>query len=330
MKKSIQNIILGTTSILAVGCVSKLPPMPTLPSVNIPSIDGYNKSNVDLSNSKILVAPGVNSSIAEYMQTAFANEVTTIIGDIGTEVIDRELASRFIDEIQLKENLSENYQPYEGPVEAKLVVISTITGVSYGGSYKKSYTSTNKKGERTYHDARCSYRANVKANVQIRELPSMKQILSMNVEDSSSTSKDNPPSRSCNESSMYNSAISGAISDLLTKGDDNYKTLSKYIGSQGVITDAKSFDGNLYFETNLGRIHGAKEKEKVAIYQNIDDELVLIAEGEMADEKNVLRKKSYIKVGRDEAQLLKKGMIIQLSGKCASLRCKVENTSFPW
>ena len=49
--------------------------------------------------------------------------------------------------LQLKENLSENYNAYQGPVEAKFVVIPTVTDMSFGGEYEKSYTTKNKKGE---------------------------------------------------------------------------------------------------------------------------------------------------------------------------------------
>ncbi len=325
MKKSIKTIALVASSIMVVGCGSTQPPMPTLPSVNIASIAGYNGDKFDIKNSKIIVAPGVKFNIPEHMQTRFANEIITIIGDSGSEVIDRKMASRFIDEIQLKENLSENYQAYEGPVEAKFAVIPTITDISYGGEYEKSYSTTSKKGKTTYHAAECDYTAKTKANVQIRELPSMKQIMSFNVEGRASSSKENPPSSSCKEQSMYNGVVASAIGDLLEKGDDDYITLSKYVGSQGVITGAKSFDGDLYFETNLGRLHGAKEKAQVAIYQDIDGELVLIAEGEMMEAKNVLRKKSYIEVDSDVAPTLKRGMIVMLSGKCSGYMCSINS-----
>jgi len=325
MKKSINTIALVATSIMAVGCGSTQPPMPTLPSVNIASIDGYSGNEFDITSSKIIVVPGVKSDIPEYMQVRFSGEITAIIVDSGSEVIDRKMASRFIDEIQLKENLSENYQAYEGPVEAKFAVIPTITDISYSGEYKKARTSEDKKGKKYHHAAKCNYKAKAKANVQIRELPSMKQIMSFNVDSRSSSSQENPPSRSCKETSMYSGVISGAIGELLEKGDDDYVTLSKYVGSQGVITDAKSFDGNLYFETNLGRLHGAKAESQVAIYQSIDGELVLIAEGEMMDAKNVLRKKSYIEVDSDVAPILRKGMIVMLSGKCVGYMCSMKS-----
>lgn len=326
MKKSIKAIVLIAMPIIGISCGSTSPPMPIQPSVSIPSVDGYTGDKLDTISNKILVAPGVKLNIPEYIQTRFASEITTIIIDSGSEVIDRKMASRFIDEIQLKENLSESYRPYEGPVEAKFVVIPTITDITYGGGYKKAYSVTNKKGNITNYAAACSYSAKTKGNVQIRELPSMKQIMSFNVEGTSSSRQESPPSSSCKEQSMHNNVIYGSVSDLLEKGDDDYVTLSKYVGSQGIITGAKSFDGKLYFETNLGRLNGAKEEEQVAIYQQIDGELVLIAEGEMMDAKNVLRKKSYIEVDENVAPMIKKGMIVMLSGKCVGYMCLINQT----
>jgi len=327
MKYSIKTIILTAISIVAVGCGSTLPALPTLPSVNLASIDGTSDKGFKVKSNNIIVAPGIKSNIPEYAQNLFTSEVTTIIIDSGSQVIDRRMAARFIDEIQLKENLSENYQAYEGPVEAKFLVIPTITDISYGGEYEKPYTSKNKKGKSTHHPAECGYAAKAKANVQIRELPSMKQIVSFNLMGNSSSRKENPPNRSCEEQNMYNGVVAGAISDLLEKGDDDYVTLTKYLGSQGLITGAKSFNGKLYFETNLGRSHGAKEEAQVAIYQMIDGEMVMIGEGEMVDARNVLSKKSYIKVDSDIAHLIKKGMSVMLSGKCSGYLCAIKSSA---
>ena len=327
MKNSIKTLALTAISVVVIGCGATLPPLPTLPSVNLASIDGFSDQDLKVKNNNIIVAPGMKSNIPEFVQGYFANEITTIIVDSGSEVIDRRMAARFIDEIQLKENLSENYNAYQGPVEAKFVVIPTITDMSFGGEYEKAYTSKNKKGESTHHPAECDYSAKVKGNVQIRELPSMKQIVSFNVQGSSSNSKENPPSRSCEKQVMYNGVVAGAVADLLEKGESDYVTLSKYVGSRGLITGAKAFNGELYFETNLGRIHGAKEDAQIAIYQIIDDEMVMIGEGEMMDAKNVLSKKSYIQVDSDVAPLIKKGMIIMLSGKCEGYFCSLKTST---
>ena len=327
MIKLIKTIVLVATSVIGVGCVSTNKPSVALfPPTNIDSIPDYKDDKYYVENRKILVVPGLKSNISEYIQKKFETEIITIIIESGSEVIDRKMASRFIDEIQLKENISENYQAYEGPVEAKFVVIPTIIDISYSGEYEKSYTTKNKKGETVRHNDECDYSAKAKANVQIRELPSMKQIISFNVEGHSSTRKENPSSRSCKESSMHNVVIAGAISNLLEKGEDDYITFNKYVGSQGIITGARSFDGDLYFETSLGRLHGAKEKAPVAIYQNIDGELILVAEGEMMGANNVLRKKSYIEVDKNVAPMLKKGMTVMLSGKCVGYMCAINST----
>lgn len=326
MKSSIKTIALTAISVVVIGCGSTLPPLPTLPSVNLTSIDGFSEQDLKVNSNNIIVAPGIKSDIPEFVQGYFANEMTTIIIDSGSEVIDRKLASRFIDEIQLKENLSENYNAYQGPVEAKFVVIPTVTDMSFGGEYEKSYTTKNKKGETKRHPAECDYSAKVKGNIQIRELPSMRQVVSFNVKGRSSSSKENPPSSSCKEQSMYNGVVAGAIADLLEKGDDDYMTLSKYVGSRGLITGAKAYNGKLYFETNLGRLNGAKEDAPIAIYQMIDGEMVMIAEGEMMGAKNVFSKKSYVEVDSDVAPLIKRGMIVMLSGKCESYICSLNSS----
>lgn len=320
MKNSIKTISLTALTVALIGCGATQPAMPTLAPVNIATIDGYNAAQSNISNSKLLVAPGQKSDIPAHLQGNFANVIKEIITESGSEVIDRNLANRFIEEIQLKENLSENYNEYEGPVEARFAIIPTITSVSYGSEYEASYSRKGKS-----YPAECDYKGSVKGNVQIRELPSMKQLLSLNVHSQEVASQENPRSRSCNDKGLINGVINKAISSLLVKGHEEYTTFSKYVGSQGVITGARSHDGKLFFETNLGRLNGAKEAAQVAIYQEIDGELVLIAEGEMLESRNVLQKKSYIEVDQALASTIKRGMTVMLSGKCSGLICSMNS-----
>lgn len=296
--------------------------LPTYPDFNIPALPGAPIDAANVQSNKLLVAPGVKSDVPSFIQSMFVDNMTAFVNESGSEVIDRQLAQRFIDEIQLKENLSETYEAYQGPVEAKFLIIPTITDYSWSSEYEKADSRKNKDGETIRYPAECDYTGKVKGNVQIRALPSMKQIISVNLTGRESGSKENPPSKKCDETSMINGAIKGAIADLLVKGDDDYITLSKYVSSQGMITGAKKAEGEIYFETNLGRLHGAKEEAAVAIYQEIDGELVKIATGEMVDKDNVFNSKSYIKVEGDSVERIKRGMIVMLSGECTGFGCK--------
>jgi len=309
-------------------CVSTQPPtaLPTFPDVNIDSLPGTPDDLDSIQSSKLLVAQGTKVGVPEYVQALFADSIREFIVDSGSEVIDRQMAQRFMDEIQLKENLAEDYDAYEGPVEAKFLVIPTITSYSWGSEYEKSYTTKNKDGESTRHPDECDYTGRAKGNIQIRSLPSMKQILSVNLSGRNSTSQESPSSRKCNEGSMVNGVIKGAIGELLEKGDDDYVTLSKYVGSQGIVTGAKQAEGKIYFETNLGRIHGAKAEQAVAIYLKMGGELVKVAAGELVDKDNIFNRKSFITVEEEHQSRIKRGMIVMLSGECTNMFCSIDNT----
>ena len=314
------------TALTVSACGSTPPPaLPTYPDVNLPALTGVSEQIDNAQSSKLLVAAGTKGDVPAFIQNLFADRIKTFIVDSGSEVIDRQLAQRFVDEIQLKENLSENYEAYEGPVEAKFLIIPTVTQYSWGSEYEKSYTTKNKKGETTRHPAECDYTGRAQGNIQIRALPSMKQILSVNLSARETSSQENPSSRKCQDQGMVNGVINGAINDLLEKGDDNYVTLSKYVGSQGLITGAKQANGKLYFETSLGRLNGAKAEAAVNIYQEIDGELVKIAAGEMVDKDNIYNKKSYITVEKSFQERIKRGMIVMLSGECTGIVCKLNN-----
>lgn len=323
-----KSLITGVIAALTLtACVTPSIPtgLPTYPDVNIGALPGTPSDLNSIQNSKLLVAPGTKDGVPTYIQGLFADSIRELIIDSGSEVIDRQMAQRFIDEIQLKENLAENYEAYEGPVEAKFLIIPTITQYSWGSEYEKSYTTTNKKGESTRHPAECDYTGRAKANLQIRELPSMKQVFSINLASTKTGSQENPSSRSCKDQGMANGVIHGAISKLLEKGDEEYTTLSKYVGSQGMITGAKKAGDNLYFETNLGRLHGAKAEAAVAIYQQIDGELVKIASGQMVDKDNIYNKKAFITIEEENQSRIKRGMIVMLSGECTGMICKINS-----
>ena len=314
-------------SMLTVACGSTPPPaLPTYPDVNISSLAGVSDEIDAIASGKILVVPGIKSDVSSQVQDTFGDNIREFVIESGSEVIDRNLAKRFKKEIQLKENLAENYEAYEGPVEAKFLVIPTVTSVSYGSEYEKSYTSKTKKGDTIRHDPECDYSGKAKGNIQIRALPSMKQLLTLNLSGSASSSQENPASRKCNEVGLINGVVNNAIANMLEKGDENYVVLSKYVGSQGIITAAKSVNGKLYFETNLGRINGAKAKEPVAIYQQLEGELVKIATGVMVDTDNIYNKKSFITVDGDASARIKRGMIVMLSGECASFMCSLKTS----
>lgn len=324
-----KNLLVSMVTALTItGCVSTQSPtaLPTFPDVNIDSLPGTPDDLDSIQSSKLLVAQGTKVGVPEYVQALFADSIREFVVDSGSEVIDRQMAQRFIDEIQLKENLAEDYDAYEGPVEAKFLVIPTITSYSWGSEYEKSYTTKNKKGESTRHPDECDYTGRAKGNIQIRSLPSMKQILSVNLSGRKSSSQESPSSRKCNEGGMVNSVIKGAIGELLEKGDDDYVTLSKYVGSQGIVTGAKQAEGKIYFETNLGRIHGAKAEQAVAIYLKMGGELVKVAAGELVDKDNIFNRKSFITVEEEHQSRIKRGMIVMLSGECTNMFCSIDNT----
>ncbi|MCJ8320290.1 MAG: hypothetical protein MJK12_11700 [Colwellia sp.] len=324
MNTSIHKLALFSISVALVSCSSTTPPVATLPDINIASVPGFEGKSFNISNSKILVAPGIKYGINSAEQEQFSLVIRDIVVSSGSEVIDRNQAARFAQEIQLSENLSESYQSYQGPVEAKFAIIPTVTYSAWESEYERSSSRKNKKGETIRYPAQCKYQASAKGNIQIRELPSMRQIMSINVVGTSTDNHESPRYSSCRDKNRVKGIINKAISDLIEKGENNYITLSKYVGSQGIITGAKSQQGKIYFETNLGRFHGAREDASVTIYQEIDGELVEITDGEMMDAKNVLRKKSYITVDSSVEKLLKRGMVVMLSGKCSGLMCDIK------
>lgn len=323
------NNLLKLSAIPAVLLLAGCPSTPksdvsliTTPTVSIPMVDGFSESDIQYSSNNVIVAPGLKQGISAEYQQKFADAVTKLVTSAGSEVVDRNLASRFIDEIHLKESMSDDdFTPYEGPLDAKYVVIPTLTNVTYSGEYQKARTSSS-DGKTYHHPAECDYKGNIQATIDIRELPSMKRLTTVDLNNSETASIENPPRRSCDDENIVRGVLRNAAVGALTKGTDNYMTLTKFLGAQGVVTGAKRYDNKLYFETNLGRTSGAKPGDKVKVYMEIEGELAEVASGTLLDDKNVLQKKSYFLVDEDaQSASVKRGMKVMLSGDCTGLAC---------
>jgi hypothetical protein len=295
--------------------------MPTQPKVNIPTLPGYENIEFSVSDNKIIVAPGSKVNVKSKRQAAFANNIEKFVRDAGSEVVDRTQAQRFAEEIKLNESMNDDFASYEGPIAAKFVVIPTVTSDSYTSDYTRESYYTNKKGESVRVDPYCTYRAKASGTIEIRQLPSMKKVLSVSLTGTDISTQDNAR-RSCDNENMINSGLNKAISDLLVKGSDNHLTLNKYVGSQGVIIGARKVEDKIYYETNLGRLHGAQEGLAVKVYLEMDGELVPVADGEMLNADNILMKKSYVELDTKGTEI-KKGMIIKLSGACTNILCSI-------
>jgi hypothetical protein len=312
-------ITLSTIFLLATGCKT-LPPMPTQQMQNIPTLEGFENIDFSVTDNKIIVAPGTNVNVPSELQAAFGDKIESLVRDAGSEVVDRTLAGKFADEIKLNESMNENFESYNGPIEAKFVVIPKVTSHSFTSEYTRASSYVNKKGETVRVDPYCSYRGKASGTVEIRQLPSMAKVLSVSLTGSDYSTQDNPSSSRCKEQNMISGAIYSSIDDLLVKGTDHHLTINKYVGSQGVIIGARKVEDKIYYETNLGRMHGAKEGLAVKVYIEIDGELVPVANGEMLNSDNVLMKKSYVKLDSNGTEI-KKGMIIKLSGECTDVFC---------
>lgn len=298
------------------GCAKPLPSLKLVPEIRLAALPNIQENQSSGHPLKIFLKPGHNKDESAYLQKQFAKEMNQIITTAGSEVIDRGLAARLAKEIEFKQLNSDNFAPYLGPEVADYVVIATVTDSSWSSKYHERDSHTSKKGNTTVYPEKCEYDAKIKGTVEIRMLPSLKRIVSVNVKGSGSTKVENPRSRKCNEQSPVISALNEAIGSTFRPGDDNFMTLTKFIGAQGYITGAKIFDGQVYLETSLGRHLGATQDAMVKVYQMMDEELIEVAEGQILSNKNVLQSTSYIKVDQDVLPMIKRGMIVKLSGEC--------------
>ncbi|PHS18190.1 MAG: hypothetical protein COA86_08590 [Kangiella sp.] len=298
-------------------CFATIPPL--IRMADHP-IDGRS-DNLETSNMKIVLLSGKHRNIAKPLQSDFRDVVSEVITNSGSEVVDRDIASTLIDELNLSSLDSDNLAAYEGPEVADYVIIANLKRSASSSSYQKAITISGKDGKSFTTPAFCSYKGNVKGTVDVRELPSLKRIDLINVQGSKTSIDTGVINRHCNKRDMKEAAINSALNDTFVKGTSAYVNLTNYVGAKAYIIGAKKHDGKFYLETNLGRALGAEKGALVNIFEIIRGKLVRVAEAEFLGDDNIYSDGGFLDIDEDDFPKIRKGMIVKISGDCSGFGC---------
>lgn len=105
-------------------------------------------------------------------------EIEQMLGANGAEVIDRGIATKLGQELQLAE--VKGVGGYEGPSVANYAVKPTITQAEYDMNHVPATSVTNKKGKTTHTPASYNHKASVNISLRVYEIPSLRQVKTVN------------------------------------------------------------------------------------------------------------------------------------------------------
>ena len=341
MKKMLKIILMLEIMLLVAGCQS-IPPMSELSYTEIPSEPDFEARKPNIIKNKILVAPNYIKNTSKSWYKNFLHRINwAIVERSGSVAAPQSDVTHFLKSYKLKPDLDAAYPKYKGKIKADYIIIPTIT----------KHWHDLELHNRKYHNGEvvswegCEWDGYVHGNIQLREFPSMKLLLSIDTKAkhnntdwdavtvktySGIVSEGDCNSRLPQHQKSINFAKEMASYDLLNFGDRTVEYFYRYIGSSFSVINAKSHKDTIYFETNFGKKNGATEDAVVAIYQKVLGKLTRIGKGKLLDKINITDDISYIEVDKKIAGKIKKGTVIRPIGKCGNWQCKLMNINDNW
>lgn len=246
------------------------------------------KSRVTLLNLDDSKWPGAGEDVSDKIRKEL-NSTNNVV------IVDRALASRLAQEIQLAE--TKGRTGYKGQdvadfsISGKITVATTSVKFSADSSYK------DKEGKYHHVPATCTSYGQVAISLKIVQLPSLEVIKTIDEEASASHTQDAPGqthwTTSCpvlNEGEK-NSIISAAIKKAIYQTS---RELKNQFAPAGYVLERKKFEKNNIFKTTLGVNGGGREGLSVEVIRSVAEknpltgitstELIKIADGLISDQ----------------------------------------------
>lgn len=208
---------------------------------------------------------------------AISNKVETILADTGVEIVDRKLASKLQDEINLAEIKGNN--GYKGPEVADFSVTGKIISTNFSQQFiaASSWVDTKKVVHKT--PARCKYVVTLEGSLKVHALPSLSMVDTITIKDTETQTQDLTKrkygryfrNKSCPtfNSTQVNSLASSAALDAIKSSKNNLKN---NFSPRGYVTEYRAKEDKHIIKITIGKHSGVKEGQDVEIIQSYTNE----------------------------------------------------------
>lgn len=300
-----------------------LPSDPILESDTMPSPQELNGKPLNV----LTIAPSVdNLLVNKYkLNEQLPGKIEKVIISGGASVVDRKLASKLMDEIELAEETG-SYGTYNGPNVSDLIMVSKLTNASFSKDFTEAYSYKNKDGERVYVPASCKFKADVEGYLEIRSLPNMTLVETIQFSETDVNNTDTRNSACPITEQAISHMLSTAMSDAFDGGKTSTK-LKSAVAAKAYIVDKKSDGKTTFFKTTLKRSLGAEEGKTVRLYITDEEtgELQFIGDGTVTSQEYITEKFSYIYLNDEKiVPMIRKGMVVKLFEECG-FTCKLSD-----
>lgn len=302
-----------------------LPSEPILEASVLPTQDELNGKPL---NVLTMASPNDNKLVARFnLNKELPGKIERIVSGAGASPVDRALATKLIDEIELAEE-SGNFGTYTGPMVSDLVLVAKLTDANFSKQFNERATYKNDKGETKVRPAYCRFSASVSGYVKVLSLPNMELIETIQFEETESSNDEMRNSYCPISDAQQANMLATAMTDAFDGGSTNLKLRSS-VAAKAFIVDKKSDGKNTFFKTTLKRSLGAKEGEEVRLYMQEEgsSELLYVADGVITSNEYITEQFSYIYItDKKLLPMIRKGMVVKLHEECGFL-CKASDAS---
>ncbi|KZZ34787.1 MULTISPECIES: hypothetical protein [unclassified Oleiphilus] len=272
MKKA--TLLLGSISVLLSGCAGMMGPKqvdlseynraPLMQAKILPSKEefGGGKTKVvvfNLDDSNVALA---KSAKAGY---SFAKALEDKISVTGAEVVDRSIAQKLQQEIELAE--MHGSSGYAGPNVASYAVTGEVSAANVGAVYNKAERWQDKKGQWHQRSASCRYSAQAKANLRIYKMPELKLLSSISVDGDVSDSQDTYGSHCPISKQSQEGMIQQAALDAIENFDVE---IQNQFAPKAYVVERLSNGEESIFKLSQGSMQGFKPESLVTIYRAME------------------------------------------------------------
>ncbi len=269
MKKA--ALLLGSLSILLTGCAGMMGPIEKnlseykrapMPNAKIlPSKEEFRggKTKVVVFNLDDSHVDLAKSAKAGY---SFAKALEDKISITGAEIVDRSIAQKLRQEIELAE--MKGGSGYAGPNVASFAVTGEVSAANVGAEYSKAERWQDKKGKWHQRSASCRYSAQAKANLRIYKMPELKLLSSITVDGDVSDSQETVGSSCPISKESQEGMVQQAAMDAIESFDVE---IQNQFAPKAYVVEHRSNGDDSIFKLSQGSALGFKPESIVTIYR---------------------------------------------------------------
>jgi len=255
-----------------------------------------NAKNIELGKS---MASNINKELSD-------NKNVQILKRVSSSSYDK-ILSREIKVAEIGKEVGEDVG------QADYLLTGQLSNVTFSNDFSEGSYSTNKKGERTYHPPRISYKSCVQGTLKVFSLPDLKELESKSFDECSSSSEQarSPMDAKPSNGSLEREAGAEAM-------DSVSYTLKSFFTPKAYITVMKQNGSEKIIRVSVGKHQGAKEGDSVEIFTMTDDGEVKVGEGEITN--RITNNNSWVTVDElEDGHTLKIGDYVKIVYKESTL-----------